>query len=196
MQVKQAAALDGRSQQRLSVYAMIVCALFVALIAVGAFIRVPVPVCPFTLQFLFTAMAGLLLGKRLGALAVGVYVVLGLMGVPIFTEGGGPGYIFQPTFGYLLGFIGGAYVSGRMTEGEDRPTFGRLLVATLANLAVVYALGMAYLYVVCNFYLGKAVPFEYVVWYCFVLAVPGDIFLSVVAAMLGKRVIPAIRHRG
>ena len=72
---------------------LVLCAMFVALIAVGAFIKVPVPVVPFTLQFLFTMLAGLLLGPVNGALAVVVYIVLGLVGLPIFTQGGGPGYI-------------------------------------------------------------------------------------------------------
>ena len=46
---------------------LVLCSLFVALIAAGAFIKIPVPVVPFTLQFLFTMMAGLLLGGKLGA---------------------------------------------------------------------------------------------------------------------------------
>ena len=71
---------------------LVLCAMFVALIAVGAFIKVPVPVVPFTLQFLFTMLAGLLLGPVNGALAVVVYIVLGLVGLPIFTQGGGPGW--------------------------------------------------------------------------------------------------------
>ena len=71
---------------------IIMTALFTALIAAGAFIRIPVPVCPFTLQFLFTTLAGVLLGSRKGAAAVGVYVILGLAGLPIFTSGGGIGY--------------------------------------------------------------------------------------------------------
>ena len=58
---------------------LVLCAMFVALIAVGAFIKVPVPVVPFTLQFLFTMLAGLLLGPVNGALAVVVYIVLGLV---------------------------------------------------------------------------------------------------------------------
>ena len=55
---------------------LVLCAMFVALIAVGAFIKIPVPVVPFTLQFLFTMLAGLLLGPVNGALAVVVYIVL------------------------------------------------------------------------------------------------------------------------
>jgi len=66
---------------------LILISLFTALTAVGAFIRIPVPVCPFTLQLLFTTMAGLLLGARKGAVAVLSYVLLGLAGLPVFTGG-------------------------------------------------------------------------------------------------------------
>ena len=92
------------------------CALFTALIAVGAFIRVPVPVVPFTLQYLFTMLAGLLLGPRLGTIAVGTYVLLGLVGLPIFAQGGGFWYVFQPSFGYLLGFCVGTFVTGWLAQ--------------------------------------------------------------------------------
>ena len=78
---------------------LIYCGLFTALIAVGAFIKIPVPVVPFTLQYLFTMMAGLLLGPKLGALSVTFYMLLGLAGLPIFSEGGGIWYIFKPSFG-------------------------------------------------------------------------------------------------
>ena len=83
---------------------MVYCALFTALIAVGAFIRIPVPVVPFTLQYLFTMLAGLLLGAKRGAGSVTVYMLLGLAGLPIFTEGGGISYLFKPSFGYIIGF--------------------------------------------------------------------------------------------
>lgn len=49
---------------------VIYCGLFTALIAVGAFIKIPIPVVPFTLQYLFTMLAGLLLGSRLGTVSV------------------------------------------------------------------------------------------------------------------------------
>ena len=74
---------------------MVLCAMFAALIAVGAFIRIPIPYVPFTLQLFFTTLAGLLLGPKLGAASSLVYMITGLIGIPIFTEGGGPGYIFR-----------------------------------------------------------------------------------------------------
>ena len=78
------------------------CSLFTALIAVGAFIKIPIPVVPFTLQFLFTTLAGLLLGSKMGAVSVIAYMVLGLVGLPIFSEGGGIWYVFKPSFGYIM----------------------------------------------------------------------------------------------
>ena len=69
-------------KQKSKIQKMAMCSLFTALTAVGAFIRIPVPVVPFTLQFLFTMLAGLFLGGKLGAVSVGLYAVLGLFSNP------------------------------------------------------------------------------------------------------------------
>ena len=171
---------------------LILCGLFTALTAVGAFIKIPVPVCPFTLQLLFTTLAGLLLGARLGLVAVAVYLVLGLLGVPVFTQGGGPGYILQPTFGYLIGFALGAWLTGKIARSVPNPSLKRILAANFAGLAVVYALGMIYVYIINNFYLGTALGIWPLFLYCFVLAVPGDICLCIVAGLMAKRLIPVV----
>lgn len=173
---------------------MILCSMFVALIAVGAFIKVPVPVVPFTLQYLFTMLAGLLLGARKGALTVCVYILLGLCGLPVFAQGGGIGYLFQPSFGYIIGFAVGAYVTGQIANKVNRPDYKRLLVANFAGLVIVYFMGMVYYYVISNFYLDSPIGLWPLFLYCFLLAVPGDIVLCIVGALLGKRMIPLIRE--
>lgn len=165
---------------------LVLFSLFTALTAIGAFIRVPVPLCPFTLQLLFTTLSGLILGSRKGAASVAVYVALGLSGVPVFTQGGGPGYIFQPTFGYLLGFIAGAWLTGKLSERMEKLSFVRILFASLAGLLVVYLFGMVYVYIINNYYLNTPIGIWPVVLYCFLLAVPGDICLCVLAAVLAK----------
>ena len=147
---------------------LVLCAMFVALIAVGAFIKIPVPVVPFTLQFLFTMLAGLLLGPVNGALAVVVYIVLGLIGLPIFTQGGGPGYIFQPSFGYIIGFAVAAYVNGKIANAKTHPSYRRLLGANFLGLFIVYAFGMIYYYVISNFYLNSSIGVGALFLYCFV----------------------------
>ena len=172
-------------QTRITTRQLTMTALFVALIAVGAFIRVPLPNCPFTLQILFTT---------LGAASVGIYIVLGLVGVPIFTSGGGPSYILQPTFGYLIGFMVGAYAVGRIAETMDTLSFKRLLAGSILNLFIVYGLGMVYLYFIMNLYLGKPIGVEAVIITCFLIPVGPDIFLCAVAASLGKRIIKELQH--
>lgn len=172
---------------------MILCALFAALSAAGAFLRVPIPVVPFTLQTLFTLLAGMLLGPKLGATAVGVYIVLGLAGLPVFTQGGGPSYIFQPTFGYIIGFAIGAYVTGKIAHAQPRPSLRRLLVANLAGLAVIYACGMVYYYLISLLYLNDPIGLWPLFVYCFLLTIPGDLFLCVVGAVLSRRLIPLLQ---
>ena len=168
---------------------MILIAMFAALTAVGAYIRIPVPVCPFTLQFLFTTLAGLILGGKKGALAVAVYVLLGLIGLPVFTGGGGIGYVLQPTFGYLLGFIAGACATGTIVR-RGSLTMPRLLTGCFAGLLIVYAMGMAYYWAISRFWLGQPIGLVPLFVYCFLLAVPGDICLCILSALLGKKLIP------
>ena len=110
-------------------------ALLAALTAVGAFIKIPLGYSSITLQFFFTAMAGCLLGPYWGAASQGVYVLLGLVGLPIFTLGGGFGYVFQPTFGFLLGLIPSALVIGLITRKSRRPL--RIILACVAGLATL-----------------------------------------------------------
>ena len=170
------------------------CALFTALIAVGAFIKVPVPVVPFTLQFLFTMLAGLIMGGRLGAVSVGLYAVLGLVGLPIFAEGGGIWYVMKPSFGYIIGFALGSLVTGLMVEKLEKLTTGRLLTASFTGLAIVYACGMIYYYIICNFVIGTPIAFWPLFLYCFLLAVPGDVCLCFIGALLAKRLRPAYQR--
>ena len=182
------------SKNRKKIKEIILCSSFAALIAVGAFIKIPVPVVPFTLQFLFTDMAGLLLGSRLGFIAVMSYIAVGLAGLPVFAQGGGLSYILQPSFGYLIGFALGAFVTGKIAERFKNPSFKILMFANFAGLLTVYALGMIYYSLMSNFYLGDPIGLWPLFLYCFILAVPGDIALCFLSASLGKFLIPILRE--
>lgn len=168
---------------------------FAALIAVGAFIRIPIPLVPFTLQFLFTSLAGSLLGAKYGAIAVALYIGLGLAGLPIFSLGGGPGYIFYPTFGYLLGFCAGAYLTGRLVENYSKVGFKKVVFANFMGLLVVYLFGMIYFYFISRFYIGNPIGFWSLLFYCFVLAVPGDIALCFFSAFLYGKLKPFVKNK-
>lgn len=164
-------------------------ALFAALTAMGAFLRIPMVYSSVTLQYLFTAMAGLLLGRRWGALSQAVYVLLGLVGLPIFTMGGGFGYVFQPTFGFLLGLIPAAWVVGAVTGESLDPK--RMALASLAGLAALYAVGMPYMALILNAYMGKGMTFSALLWAGMLPYLPGDAVKIIVAA----GVCPVLRRR-
>ena len=168
---------------------MVICALFTALIAVGAFIKIPIPYVPITLQFLFTNIAGLLLGKRRGLISVGLYIVLGLVGLPIFTQGGGFGYVFQPTFGYILGFALGTWLAGFIAE-RGTNSIKTYIIAGFADFISVFALGLTYFYFILNYYLLTPIGIGKLFAVCFFPFALGDITLIVISAILAKRLRP------
>ncbi len=164
-------------------------ALFAVLTAVGAFLRIPLGVSSITLQFLFTAMAGVLLGPACGALSQGVYVALGLIGLPIFTAGGGFGYVLQPTFGFLLGLIPAAAIIGAISRRSASPL--RLALACLAGLAALYAVGVPYMALILNGYMGKGMSVSGLLWAGMIPFLPGDAIKIAVTALL----CPLLRKR-
>jgi len=120
-------------------------ALFSALTAIGALISIPLPFShvPITLQTLFTYMAGAFLGSYLGALSQLIYVLMGVTGLPIFAKGSaGIPVLLGPTGGYLVGFIPGAFVIGKLAEMKKNPSFRRLLICMTAGTVVIYVLGV------------------------------------------------------
>lgn len=119
---------------------------FTMLTVIGGLIRIPVPLTPirFTLQALFVAASGLVLGGRDGAFAQIAYAVLGLVGLPIFTTGGGIGYVFEPSFGYILGFPLQAFITGFLVGRKKTLSVLKLFLCAFAGLVASYLLGIAY----------------------------------------------------
>lgn len=174
-------------RQRLSTKQLVLCGMFTALTAVGAFIQIPVPYMDyFTLQFFFVLLAGIVLGGKSGAAAVGCYVLLGLLGIPVFAAGGGIGYIFRPSFGYLIGFIAAAFVTGEIS-GRGQGTYKEYLLACLAGFAVTYSIGIVYKYLILNYYTGTEASWAVVILSCFPLDMPGDFVLCLLGAGVGRK---------
>lgn len=140
-----------------SIRGMIYAAMFGAVTAVGAFIIIPLPPVPITLQTLFTALSGALLGGALGALSQVVYVLLGIIGLPVFAGGkAGLGVLFGPTGGYLIGFIAGSFVIGKIIEIKKEAGFLLIALAMVVGFLVLYALGVLQLSIVAKLSFAKA----------------------------------------
>lgn len=179
-----------KGNQRINTYSIVLCALFAGLIALGAFIRIPSYSVPATLQMSFVLLAGMMLGSKRGAISAFVYMVVGLMGIPVFALGGGLGYFLKPTFGYIIGFIPGAYITGRIVERSKQITYRGYFAASLAGLLVVYFIGVVYFYVISRFYLSREIGIWYLFFNCFLITLPGDVVVCSAGALLAKRIKP------
>jgi biotin transport system substrate-specific component len=115
-------------------------------LALSAKVQVPFYPVPMTLQTLVVLILAAALGARLGVAAVGLYLIEGLIGLPVFAGAvAGPAYMTGPTGGYLAGFLAAAAVTGFLAErGWDR-TWPRLVAAMTIGHAVIFAFGYAWL---------------------------------------------------
>lgn len=181
---------------KLSVREMILISFFAALTAVGAFIKIPTPLVPFTLQFLFCAYSGICLGGRRGLYSQLLYVGIGLIGIPVFASGGGPAYVLQPTFGYLLGFMFCAFTIGRLVQHLSVLTFINVFRSVLLGLFFVYLCGVGYLYLIINFYLDKQMTLQTAITVGFLPYIIPDLILSILIALTAIRIVPILRKSG
>lgn len=154
----------------------------------AAYIRIPVPFIPFTLQSAIVTLSGLLLGCKKSAASTVTYLLLGLIGFPVFTGGGGLSYIFHPTFGYIIGFVLGASLTGFIAQKCSSKNFQTNLLTGIAGLAVIYVCGIVYYCLINSLYLHTELSFRHIVVYCFLTTAPGDIVLTVISAYTAKRI--------
>ena len=177
--------------------ALAVIPVMTALTAVGSFIRIPVPPVPFTLQTLFVYLAGYLLGAKQGALSQYLFLLIGLIGLPVFGSGGGPGYVLQPTFGYLLGFPLAAWIIGKLTaRGESNLSMKFLLLAGSVGILVILIPGVTYLYLNINFIAGGNLDWSKALLSGVVIFFPAEIIKLTAAAMIAKRLKPVLVYSG
>ena len=145
-------------KESLTIRGMIYASLFGAVTAAGAYLIIPFPLVPITLQTLFLNLAAALLGGRLGELSQVIYIILGIIGLPVFAGGkGGIGVLIGPTGGYLIGFVVASYVIGRLIEMKERAGFIWMACSMCVGLVVIYLLGVTQLSIVAKLTLKKAI---------------------------------------
>ena len=178
---------------------VIYCGLFTALMAVGAFIKIILPLGVFevtiSLQVFFALLAGFLLGARNGFVSVLTYLIIGLIGIPVFAHGGGLGYLLRPTFGFLIGFAFAALFTGMLSSREGKPSLPKLAIAAFVGEMAYYACGLIYYFIMFNFVLsgteGIGIAQLFSVW--FLSTVIPDTVICMLAAVLAYRLVPIMR---
>ncbi|MDO5116071.1 MAG: biotin transporter BioY [Synergistaceae bacterium] len=173
---------------------MVEISIFAVLSAVCARLIIPLPFVPITLQTLVCMLAGLLLGPRRGAASQLLYMLMGLIGIPVFTSAAGPAALLLPTFGYIIGFSGCAWLSGTLRDyflrRYCRLTVPLLFAAALAGTLLLYVTGLIYLYMILNFWLAQGGATVYrVISIGFLSTIGGDLLKAFLAALIAARLV-------
>jgi len=173
-----------------SLKGMIYASLFGAGTAVGAFIMIPLPPVPITLQTLFLYIAAALLGGRLGALSQFVYLMLGIIGLPVFSGGkGGFGVLFGPTGGYLFGFLLGAFLIGSLIELKRNPKPLWIGFSMALGTIIIYIPGVVQLSIIAKLSILKAISVGVLPFLI------GDLLKIIIAVFITMRFMDRIHLR-
>lgn len=175
--------------------------MFVALTAIGANITSIAPFLhvggvPITLQTFFAVLTGLILGSRIGAIAMIVYMLVGLVGVPVFAGfSGGLRTILSPTFGFIVSFIVVAFIIGKIIERKT--SLSAYIAAALIGMAVNYLFGTNWMYFAFKLWAAAPAGFTYkMAWLWMIPPLPKDIILSILAGVLAHRLEKTVLSKG
>ena len=131
--------------ERKQILRIVIVALFAALIAAGAFTKIPLAPVPMTLQTLFALLAATCLPISLALSSVAVYLFLGAIGLPIFTSGGGLAALLGPTGGFLIGLIPAVLAGALIMKVISKHARLAAVIAGLAVTLLIYLVGIPWL---------------------------------------------------
>lgn len=159
---------------------LVYCALFAAVIGIMSLISIPVQPIPLNMGMLGVLLAGGMLGKKYGTLSVIVYILLGLVGVPVFAGfRGGLGVLAGPTGGYIVGYVIIAFITGAICEKTRKMRYTVPFMAL--SVILCYGLGTVWY---CHILQSDFVS---AVTLCVLPFIPADIVKVILAAIVGKK---------
>ena len=168
-------------------------ALFCTLICIGSFIRIPMPnMMPVTLQTFFVLLTGLVLPLKTSTLATVTYMALGLIGLPIFSGGGGLGYVLIPNFGFIIGFVVASVIISVITEKLKKRAFWQYFAISLLGVAVIYIIGILYFAFITNVYNNGDNSAIWFIQTIFLPFFPKEIICIILSSILTYKIRPYI----
>lgn len=170
---------------------MVLCAVFAAILSVLAVITIPIGPVPITLAFLGVMLTGIVLGPKLGSISVFVYLLLGCIGLPVFSGfKGGFQVLLGPTGGYAWSYIIMAFIIGFMTKKLPHKKWLSLLkifFSCIVGIIVGYAAGTIQFIAITNTGLAASLAL------CVLPFIPFDIAKAAAAAFLGYKISQTIK---
>ncbi|CAD2073287.1 biotin transporter BioY [Phocicoccus pinnipedialis] len=167
---------------------LILVALFAALIAIGAQISIPIGPVPITLQAPMVILAGCLLGSRYGVLSVVVYILIGLIGIPVFAGGsGGLASLVSPSFGFIIGFLPLAFFAGLAARSESSLFMSGIIVTI--GVLILFAIGLVYFMIIMNYVMVSPVSVTKAIMYTVTPFIVKDLIVAVCTLLFSRVLI-------
>ena len=167
-------------------HSLVLAALFAALCAVCSQIAIPLPMVPINLALFAVHLSGAILGVRYGFLSMLIYLILGIVGVPVFLGlSAGPSILLGPTGGYIIGYLAAAAVSGFITSHFGH-RFSTLCIGMGIGTILCYTIGTIWFIIITKTGMLQSLSI------CVIPFLPGDVIKIILAAILAKRLYPVL----
>ncbi len=168
-------------------------ALFCTLIIIGSFIRIPMPnMMPVTLQTFFVLLTALVLPTKASILAISAYITLGLIGLPIFSGGGGIGYVLMPNFGFIIGFLITTVIISAITQKLQNRKLWQYIIISILGITMIYIIGILYFAFITNIYNNGDYSAIWFIQTVFLPFLPKEIICIILASISAYKIRPYI----
>ena len=169
--------LQNKNQEKFTfitiVFTVIICSI---LLILSATIKVDLYPVPMTLQPLAILMIAMLCGRNISVGSVTLYLLQGMVGLPVFAYGGGLPYLLGPTGGFLFGFLVASFVVGELADRGWGKKIIQSIFAMLLGMFIIYFFGI--------FQLSLSKGFDYAIIYGMKPFIIGDLYKLLLAAFL------------
>ncbi len=170
-------------------------ALFCTLICVGSFIKIPMPnIMPMTFQTFFVLLTGLVLPLKASALTTITYMIIGLIGLPIFSGGGGIGYVLMPNFGFIIGFVISTIIMSLLSQNTIKHSFASHFAISILGITLIYIIGILYFAFITNVYNKNDYSAIWFIQTVFLPFLPKEILFAIISSIVASRIKSKINN--
>lgn len=179
--------------EKLKTKDLILIGIFTAILSVASLFIIPIGPVPITLQTFFFLLIPALLGPSKGLLTIVLYMILGLIGFPVFAGGvGGFQALLSPSFGYIIGALFTSLFIGKIEKYAK--SFIKMSILMLVSIIILYLIGAAYQYILMNGVLNTPISLEVIILTNLIGFLPMDLLKAILASFVYARLsaIPSL----
>ena len=170
---------------RIRIKDLVMMAVCLALLVVCSKISIPIGPIPLTLQTFAVFIISLVLGVKKSVVVFLTYIILGLIGIPVFSTGGGIQYVFMPSFGFIIGFLLAAPVIG---IGSKSNQFYTKYIFSMIGLLIINICGVIYMYLIFNYYKNVSKDLLNILQIGVLPFIVKDIFTVILSCLIYSRI--------